>query len=252
MPNGQGGIGVSRLERAEELLRELVYLSDRGTDPESASWGRMIQAARAFLDEAQGEVIQRHYPDGTRQTMSTPGGLFQYFDDADGRPDHLINPFNETTGWTYFNSGDLHTQTLANGAVTTYTYDALHMPIDIKTAGGSLLSDFSGITYDRGYNLNGVTASIPSAASLSGTTAYQYDDQNELLQEFTTRAGGALNLFAYDDNGNPTTFRSSPLGAFNADNQITTVSYDAEGNPLSDRLGRNLERAVSKSFCGVF
>jgi len=57
--------------------------------------------------------------------MTTPAGTFSYSYDTVGRPASMTNPFSETTNWTYQNNNRLSTQTLANGAVATYTHNAL-------------------------------------------------------------------------------------------------------------------------------
>ena len=101
--------------------------------------------------------------------MTTPAGTFSYCYDVAGRPANMTNPFSEQTSWSYQNNNWLSTQTLANGATATYT-----------------ISDFSSIAYDGVGNRTSVTASIPGATSLSGTTGYTYDSRSDHSGNFDT------------------------------------------------------------------
>src|SRR5207249_3414660 len=78
-------------------------------------------------------------PDGSRSSMSTPAGSFGYSYDAVGRLASIGNPYGESTSWTYLTNGWLWKQTLANGANTTNTFNALGFPTDLinKTASGA-------------------------------------------------------------------------------------------------------------------
>lgn len=46
-------------------------------------------------------VTYTYYPDGRRQTMTSPAGTTSYAYDAAGRPASLLSPFGDTTTWTY-------------------------------------------------------------------------------------------------------------------------------------------------------
>ena len=68
-----------------------------------------------------------------------------------------------TPSWTYFNNNRLNTQTLANNAQTTYSYNALGQMVDLvnKTGGGATLSQFNQMAHDGAVNRTSLTASIP-------------------------------------------------------------------------------------------
>jgi len=179
-----------------------------------------------------------YYPDGSRQTMITPAGSFSYAYDADQHLSGLTNPSSEASAWTYLDNGWLKTQALGNGAVTTYTRDAQARLLDLanKTAGGTTLSEFGGMSYDGAGNRLGVTVNAPSApAAFSGQTAYAYDTKDQLLQEQSTRNASYNNTFAYDGAGNPTTSRNASGNTFNLDNQVADsgFAYDGAGNPTT-------------------
>ncbi len=181
-------------------------------------------------------IAYSYNADGSRQSMTTPAGTFSYAYDAAGRAASLTNPYSETASWAYFNNNWLQTQTLANGAQTTYSYNALGQMSDLvnKNSGGTTLSQFGSMTHDGAGNRASITATLPGATSLSGTTGYQYDTKNQLTQEQTTRNSGYTDGFAYDAAGNPTTFKSATK-TYNANNQQTATGYthDNNGNPTT-------------------
>lgn len=167
--------------------------------------------------------------------MTTPAGTFNYYFDAGGRPSSMINPFSETTSWSYQNNNWLSTQTLANGAVATYTHNALgQMTRLLNQIGSTTISDFSSIAYDGVGNRSSVTASIPGATLLTGTTGYSYDSKDQITQETSTRNGGFTDTFGYDSAGNPTSFKGITK-TYNSKNQQTATgfSYDGNGNPIT-------------------
>ncbi|MFL6210548.1 MAG: RHS repeat-associated core domain-containing protein [Pyrinomonadaceae bacterium] len=177
-----------------------------------------------------------YYPDGSRQTMTTPAGNFAYAYDGAGRMTSLVNPYSETTSWTYFNNNWLHTQRLNNNVLTSYAYNAAGQLAGLSSMRFSALrSDFSQLIYDGAGNRTGLTASLPAAPSLERATTYQYDQKDQLTQEETAQEnGGFTDGFAYDAAGNPTTFRGATK-IYNANNQQTGTGFthDNNGNPTT-------------------
>jgi RHS repeat-associated protein len=147
----------------------------------------------------------------------------------------MTNPFSETTSWSYQNNNWLATQTLANGAVATYTHNALGQVTELlNQIGATTISDFNTIAYDGVGNRTSVTANVPGATSLSGTTGYFYDSKDQITQEASTRNGGFTDNFGYDSAGNPTNFKGVSK-AYNSNNQQTDTgfSHDGNGNPTN-------------------
>ena len=180
-------------------------------------------------------ISYAYYPNGSRQTMTTPSGTFSYSYDAAGRPASMTNPFSEITSWAYQNNNWLQTQTLANGATAGYTYNALGQITHLlNQIGTTTISDFSSIAYDGVGNRNSVTASIPGATLLSGTTGYTYDTKDQITQETSTRNSGFTDGFGYDSAGNPTSFKGITK-SYNVNNQQTGTGfvYDSNGNPTT-------------------
>ena len=178
-----------------------------------------------------------YYANGTRQTMVTPAGTFSYSYDGIGRPTSLTNPFNETSSWTSQDNDQFTTQTLGNGVTTTLLRNALGEQTDVtsRTAGGTILSRFSNLTYDAAGNRQSMTSAISAAPTFSGVTSDTNDAKNQLTQEHSLRTppgypSGYNNVFGYDGAGNSTTYKGVTK-TFNADNQSTANTYDGNGNP---------------------
>lgn len=209
-----------------------------GTGSQGYTYGNLdelLSATSAYTGISAKTISYSYYPDGSRESMTTPAGTFDYSYDAAGRPASMTNPFSETTTWAYLNNNWLQTQTLANGATATYTYNALgQLTRLLNQIGSTTISDFSSITYDGVGNRTSVTASIPGAPSLDGTTGYSYDTKDQLTQETSTRSGGFTDNFTYDSAGNPTSFRGLTK-TYNTNNQQTGIGYvyDGNGNPTN-------------------
>ncbi len=194
-------------------------------------------------------ITYAFYPDGSRQSMGTPAGTFTYHYDEIGRAKDLTNPFNETFSWGYGDNNWLASQRLGNAAITTYSYaPGYGWKTGVTTrkldAGSTLLSQFTGLTYDPAYNLTSVGASLPAAPTYSGQTSYEYasmtavpsESKDELSRETSTRGGGYDSAFRYDAAGNPLLFKGvDPTNGsgYNAANQNPVFGYDKNGNPTN-------------------
>jgi RHS repeat-associated protein len=195
----------------------------------------LLTASTTYTGLSAKTISYQYYPDGSRQTMTTPAGTFSYGYDAAGRPSSMTNPFNEITSWSYQNNNWLSTQTLANGATATYTHNALGQVTELlNQIGSTTISDFSILGYDGVGNRTSVTANIPAATSLSGTTGYSYDSKDQITQETSTRNGGFTDNFGYDSAGNPTSFKGITK-SYNSNNQQTGTGFthDGNGNPTN-------------------
>lgn len=199
----------------------------------------------SYTGAAPQTVSYDYYPDGSRQNMTTSAGGFSYFYDAAGRLSSLSNPYGQATNWTYYDDGRLHTQQLANGAVTTYSYDALGRLTRLLNEGFAAaptgewgeppagnhftLSDFMNFTYDGAGNRLSYTASVPGSPSASGTLSYEYDAKDQLKREQSTRGAGYTRVYDYDAAGNPAQFAGTSK-TYNANNQQTGTGFTHGGN----------------------
>jgi RHS repeat-associated protein len=182
-------------------------------------------------------VSYTFHPDGSRATMGTPAGTFSYYYDGAGRGTSVVNPFSETTAWTYLDNDWLKTQTLHNSVRSTYTYNALGLLLDLETRNGTgamdpMLSAFNSMTYDGLGNRLSVTSTITGVANYSGLTSYTYNSKDELTQESSARTGGYTHNFTYDGAGNPTSFKGTSY-TYNSNNQQSGSTHDGNGNPTT-------------------
>lgn len=180
------------------------------------------------------QLTYGYYPNGSRATLGTPAGTFTYLYDAYERLAQLTNPYGEVTSWTHTNADLIATQVSGNGLTATAQYTALGQLASLTNVGpGSTpLSEFLVTARDGSGNPLSVTANVPVATALSGSTVYTYDAKDQLVAEQSTRNGGYLYGYAYDSAGNATTFRNASL-SYNALNQCTSASatYDGDGQP---------------------
>jgi len=221
----------------DEIMQvQTVSNATAGSQPAVAISGA---AANAQFGSSTVNLTYSHWADGSLKAMGTPAGSFSYVYDGGGRLASLKNPSSETTLWTYQDNDWLSTQQLANGATTSYSYNPAGQLSDLSTRASSaatstLLSEFGSLGYDGAGNLASVTASGGVAL---GMTAYQYDGQDQLKSETSTRgpAGAALGTISYDGAGN-----GSLGGGGNTDNQAAYTSYDGNGNPAATKSGASL------------
>lgn len=185
-------------------------------------------------------ISYSYNPDGSLSSMNTPAGSFTYAYDAEGRSTSLSNPYSEATSWSYDNVDRLTAQTIRNStgnivAFTSYGYDGKNQLTDLvnRAGNGDILSRYSNHTYDPAGNLLTMTAEIPSASALTGTTSYTYSTKDQLTQESSTRNGSFQYSYVYDNAMNPTTFRGSSGHTFNILNQRDSFAFDDNGNPIS-------------------
>ena len=208
------------------------------TGSQSYSYGNLdelLSLTTTYTGLTAKTISFTYYANGSRESMMTPAGTFDYGYDAAGRLTSLTNPFSETTSWAYQNNDWLQTQTLHNGATANYTHNGVgQLTRLLNQVGSTTISDFNSIAYDGVGNRTSVTASIPGATSLNGTTGYLCDSKNQLTQETSTRNGGFTDNFVYDPAGNPTTFKGQTR-TYNSNNQQagTGFSYDGNGNPTT-------------------
>jgi YD repeat-containing protein len=78
-----------------------------GTGSQSYSYGNLdelLSAMTTYTGLSTKTISYFYYPNGSRQSMTTPAGSFSYSYDAAGRPASMTNPFSETTSWASLNN----------------------------------------------------------------------------------------------------------------------------------------------------
>ena len=124
----------------------------------------------------------------------------QYEYDAEMRVIKVKESSNETASYTYDANGNKASETLANGVVSTYTYNGCNKITKLVTkSGNSTISE-----YEYSYYLDGSDAcKIRNESGIIETTSYEYDGLKRLTEESVSN-GTTMDTYAYeyDDYGN--------------------------------------------------
>ena len=142
---------------------------------------------------------------------------------------------NNTTTYAYDPASNLSTATYPNGVQSVMTYDALNRITGL--AASSSTAEVSGYTYQRGN-----TGNLTSATELNGRTVnWSFDGiyrlTNEAIGSDPDQVNGSVG-YQLDPVGNRTSATSSLAGinsgsfGYNADDEVNTETYDANGNTL--------------------
>ena len=130
----------------------------------------------------------------------------------------------ETVSYTYDANGNKKSETLANGVVSTYTYNKANRITNIVNKKGN--TDIS--SYEYSYYLDGSDAcKVRSENGIIETTEYEYDGLKRLTEE-SVAIGNSTDTYAYeyDDYGN-----RSKMTATGSENYVTEYNYNnAQGN----------------------
>ena len=168
------------------------------------------------------------------QSSNTNGASVGYTYDDLNRLSTVVDnrlPGNNTTTYTYDPASNLATVNYANGVQSVMTYDALNRITGLATQN-------TGYVYQRG-----ATGTLTSATELSGRTLnWTYDGiyrlTNETISSDPSNNNGTSS-YSLDPVGNrlaeSTTLPDMSSGSFgyNADDEVNTETYDANGNKLS-------------------
>ena len=131
---------------------------------------------------------------------------------------------NETVSYTYDANGNKKLETLANGVVSTYTYNKANRITKIENKSGN--TDIS--SYEYSYYLDGSDAcKVRSESGIIETTSYEYDGLKRLTEEAVKVGNNTTDTYTYeyDDYGN-----RSKMTAEGTEDYVTEYSYvDSNG-----------------------
>ena len=131
---------------------------------------------------------------------------------------------NETVSYTYDANGNKKLETLANGVVSTYTYNKANRITKIENKSGN--TDIS--SYEYSYYLDGSDAcKVRSESGIIETTSYEYDGLKRLTEEAVKVGSNTTDTYSYeyDDYGN-----RSKMTAEGTEDYVTEYSYvDSNG-----------------------
>ncbi len=193
---------------------------------------------------ANGHTIEYTYDEaGNRTAVITPNGSVNYAFDERNCLSTVIDADYNLTAYQYDDANNLTRIAFANGVVETREYDELNRLTALENKlGNTVISGYRyelnasghrlsvteasgrqvGYTYDNLYRLtqeninNGarmisysydaVGNRLTRNDSVEGVSRYSYDDNDRLLTETLTKAGGAVDttIYSYDDKGNLT------------------------------------------------
>jgi len=214
---------------------------------------------RATMMDASGTTTYDYDAQDRLTSKATPQGTLSYTYDANGNVltlrssnangvavDYTYDALNRLatvtdtrlaaglTTYQYDPAGNLTQSTLPNGVQTVASYNDLDRLINLATSqGNSPLANFA-------YTLDAAGARTQIAELNGRTTAYTYDDARRLLSETIsgTTPNGSI-TYTYDHTGNRLTRTSNVLGvpslpasSYDANDRITGIRYDANGNTL--------------------
>ncbi len=129
----------------------------------------------------------------------------------------------ETVSYTYDKNGNKKSETLANGVVSTYTYNKANRITKIENKKGN--SDIS--SYEYSYYFDGSDAcKVRNENGIMETTSYEYDGLKRLTEE-SVKVGNKTSdtySYEYDDYGN-----RSKMTATGTENYETVYEYSVNG-----------------------
>ena len=128
----------------------------------------------------------------------------------------------DTVSYTYDKNGNKKSETLANGVISTYTYNKANRITKIENKSGT--STIS--SYEYSYYLDGSDACKKRGENgIIETTEYEYDGLKRLTEE-SVATGNNTDTFAYeyDDYGN-----RSKMTATGSENYETVYDYSVNG-----------------------
>ena len=168
-------------------------------------------------------------------------GRFTYTYDSIGRLETILNPFGEKTTLVYDIADRRIGQLLANGVITSLSYDDANRLDEVISRNSSsvLLSSFN-------YLLDPAGNRTTLTASGSDGFLWSYDKTNQLLTERRTLSADTYtHTMTYDPRGNRLTLSDATdtlvydcddanrLKTVTDSSGTTTYTYNAKGNQLT-------------------
>ena len=176
---------------------------------------------RGFFYEGVSQYVSRELT-GKPNLLNYSEKTYEY--DGEMRIVKVKESGNETVSYTYDANGNKKSETLANGVVSTYTYNKANRITKIENKSGN--TDIS--SYEYSYYLDGSDAcKVRSESGIIETTSYEYDGLKRLTEEAVKVGNNTTDTYTYeyDDYGN-----RSKMTAEGTEDYVTEYSYvDSNG-----------------------
>lgn len=202
------------------LTTNTIYdsLGRKYTETEYA--GNSYSVFRGYFYEGVSKYVREELT-GQYHLLLYSSKTYEY--DGEMRVAKVKESGNETVSYTYDANGNKKTETLANGVVSTYTYNNSNKVTGITNKkGNSTIS-----SYEYSYYLDGSDAcKVRNENGIIETTSYEYDGLKRLTEE-SVAIGNSTDTYAYeyDDYGN-----RSKMTATGSEDYVTDYNYnDAQG-----------------------
>jgi len=242
----------------DSLNRLLSRTPDPSLSEPTVSFTYTATGKRATMTDGSGTTTYSYDSLDRLTTKATPEGTLNYTYDAGGNlasmssthtngvsveytyddlnrlstvVDNRLGSGANTTTYTYDPASNLATATYPNGVQSAFTYDSLNRV-------STLVSPVSGYAYQYG-----PTGNRSTATEINGRTlTWSYDGINRLTNETIASAPSGKNgsvAYSLDPVGNRLSDSSTLIGigsstaTFDADDRLSTETYDANGNTLS-------------------
>jgi RHS repeat-associated protein len=199
----------------------------------------------------EGTLTYHYYSTGmveSIQSSNTNGANVSYTYDGLNRLSTVVDnhlPSNNTTTYTYDNASNVVTVAYPNGVTSTSTYDELNRLTELSTsASGTQIANYS---YTLGLTGNRTNATEQSGRTLQWSYNGIYQLTNESITGDPANNDGNNGYASYtlDPVGNRTgatsTFSgfSPGFGSYNPNDQISTETYDSNGNVIGTANGNS-------------
>ena len=193
-----------------------------GRKTEESEYKNGYSTFKGFFYEGVSQYVSKEIT-GQYNLLLYSSKTYEY--DGEMRVVKVKESGNETASYTYDANGNKKSETLANGVISTYTYNKANRITKIENKKGN--SNIS--VYEYSYYLDGSDAcKVRNENGIMETTSYEYDGLKRLTEE-SVKVGNKTSdtySYEYDDYGN-----RSKMTATGSENYVTEYSYNnAQGN----------------------
>ena len=213
---------MGRIKKAVSNDLTTVYsYDDLGRKTEEIEYKNGYSTFKGFFYEGVSQYMRQQIV-GINNLLMYSYTSYEY--DGEMRLIKVKETGEETVSYTYDKNGNKKSETLANGVVSTYTYNKANRITKIENKSGN--TDIS--SYEYSYYLDGSDAcKVRSESGIIETTSYEYDGLKRLTEEAVKVGNNTTDTYTYeyDDYGN-----RSKMTAEGTEDYVTEYSYvDSNG-----------------------